>query len=147
MTQIRADLIVVEQVCVNLRRKLGPSAVPRSLDARKSGAYVGSNRVDRFGFGISAHQGYACDACAILAHEAVDDSRSEFFAFVGPEVFAVTSRASAWTVGYVDGQRHLVWHFLKDYVCVGVFHFSLVWMYLLCWSVLVVKLRLSATLI
>ena len=52
---------------------------------------------------------------AILLHEAVDGVCRERAARVSPKVRAVATGTAARTVGYVDGEGHLVRYFLKNY--------------------------------
>ena len=115
MTEVRPELVVVEIGWIDERGELCASAIPCRLYGWVSAVDIGGEFVYRFWFCIASHECYARDVAAVFLHEAVDGACRERAARVSPKVRAVATGTAARTVGYVDGEGHLVRYFLKNY--------------------------------
>ena len=142
MLDIRTDLDVIEIALVHHRRNPDSSAIPRDLEARMLTMHVLRQLVDIFRFGITSHEAHASDIVAIFADELIDGWRRQRLTYVGPQILAMTSRTSAWAIGDVDGERHLIRNLLKDDSCIDIFQHIGWWLMCVGRQVLSLHLKL-----
>lgn len=121
MSEVRAELDVVEEALVDERREACASAVPCHLELRMVLSEVLCQSAHFGRVGVASHEGDAGDVALVAADERVEFVGRERRASVFPQVLAVASGASAGTGGDVDGEADLVGHFLKDDSCIDVF--------------------------
>lgn len=121
MSEIGPELDVVEEALVDEWREACASAVPCYLELWVVLAEV-LCQLAHFGWiGVASHEGDTGDVALVAADERVEFAGREGCSGVFPQVLAVTSGASAWTGGDVDGKAYLIGHFLEDNGGVDVF--------------------------
>ena len=125
MADVGANLDEVEVALLYVGWNAQPSAVPCHLELRMLLMDVLCQQVQALRVCIASHEGDAGDVAPILADEIVNGIGVQRKSDVFPQIMTVTARAATWTIGYVDGQRHLVGYLLKNNACVYVLqHFG-----------------------
>jgi hypothetical protein len=69
---------------------------------------------------ITSHKAHASDGISCFRDELVECLCGQIVAFILPKKTAMAARTATRTAGNVDGKRHFVREFLKDYVCVDI---------------------------
>ena len=127
MTDVRANLDVVEPFLVHISRHLCATSVPSHFIIRIMLVNVFGNLAHTIVLRIAAHKTDACYVATITLHEPVDGVHGERFTNVIPQILAVATGTTTRTIGDVDGKGHLVWNLLKDDVGIYIFkHYFLI---------------------
>ena len=127
MTDVRANLDVVELFLVHISRHLCATSVPSHFIIRIMLVNVFGNLAHTIVLRIAAHKTDACYVATVTLHEPVDGVHGERFTNVIPQILAVTTGTTTRTIGDVDGKGHLVRNLLKDDVGIYIFkHYFLI---------------------
>lgn len=122
----RAQFYVVEQMEREtlwkiLRGQLLAARIPAYAKSRMRLAHCRSQGCHCRRVVVAALNAYAGDCTIIRGCNANEAFGSELFAHIAPEILAVASGAMVGAKTEIDGQRHLVWVFLKYNVVIDVF--------------------------
>ena len=116
---VGSKFYIVEAAAVNPVGQLLPSAIPRHPEPMHS-RNVPRQPLHLGRVGIATHQAHASYPRAIAAEQPSESLLVERIADVALQETAVAAAAPDGAIGYVDGKRHLVGHFLEHYVVISI---------------------------
>ncbi len=121
MLDVRPNLDVVEIALTDLARNNRLPTIPSHLILRMLAMQILRQLIHVLRLGVTAHETNTGDVVPILFDKRIEHHGGKRFTDVPPQIFRMTSRTMAGTIGNIDREGHLVGNLLKNNTGIDVF--------------------------